>query len=80
MDKRFLNTLLTLAVLWTIVTIVILCSGCNIAEYSVSNVRGWNLSACVSGFDTCRELYEDNESKFDNGFVSGMNNLPGAAE
>lgn len=87
-NKRSSNILSMLAVLLTIVTIVFVYTGGNIVifhevfptEYMASDIQDWDLSACVSGFDTCRELYEDNESKFDNGFVSGMDDLSEVAE
>lgn len=39
-------------------------SGCSVAEWAVSDIAGWNLSACISGYDTCLELFWDNMDKF----------------
>lgn len=49
-----------------------LCCGCNLLESLVSNVDDWDLSACVSGFSTCWELYWDNSDKFDSSFIDGI--------
>lgn len=50
--------------------------GCgSVAEKVAGDINGWDISACVSGFDTCWDLYKDNESKFDNDFVVGMEKL-----
>lgn len=40
------------------------CNGCKPLENLASDVNSWNLSACVSGFGTCWELYFDNKDKF----------------
>lgn len=40
--------------------IVFLISGCGILENSLTDISGWDLSACVDGFDTCYELFDDN--------------------
>lgn len=52
------------------------CGGCNILEYATSDVAGWDVSACISGFDTCFELWRDNTDKFDDAFSDAMENLP----
>lgn len=52
------------------------CGGCNLLEGAVSNVSGWDISACVSGFGTCWELWRDNADKFESGFTEAMENLP----
>lgn len=52
-----------------------LCSAT--AERQLSDVEGWDVSACVAGVETCWQLYTDNESKFDNGFVEGLESIPG---
>ncbi len=39
------------------------CSGCDLLR-----INGWDLSACVSGMDTCWNLYWDNSDKFAGGF------------
>ncbi|KKM95015.1 hypothetical protein LCGC14_1192460 [marine sediment metagenome] len=37
--------------------------GCSAAEFLLSDISGWDFSACVDGFSTCRELLEDNQDK-----------------
>lgn len=54
-------------------TCLTMCSGCKLLEGAVSNVDGWNISACVDGFDVCWELYRDNKDKFADGFADAMN-------
>lgn len=51
------------------------CSGCDLLENLVDDVGGWDVSACVSGFDTCWELFTDNADKFEAGFVAAMDGL-----
>ena len=68
MMKKALCTLMLL--------VCLLCNGCKFLESFVSDVDGWNLSACVDGFGTCFELWRDNADKFGGGFVEAMNNLP----
>jgi hypothetical protein len=55
------------------------CNGCDLAEGLVSDVDGWDVSACVSGFDVCWELFTDNADKFEDGFVEAMDELTGGA-
>ena len=50
-------------------------SGCVLAENLTSNVGGWDVSACVSGFDTCWELFSDNADKFEGGFLEAMGSV-----
>lgn len=50
-------------------------SGCRLLESAVSDIQGWDVSACVSGLDTCWELFFDNADKFEDGFVEAMENL-----
>ena len=55
-----------------------LTSGClhkKLAENAVGNVAGWDVSACVSGFGTCWELFWDNSEKFEDGFVAALDGL-----
>lgn len=54
---------------------LIMCSGCRLLERAVSDIDGWDISACVSGFDTCWELFRDNSDKFDDGFVEAIGGL-----
>lgn len=54
---------------------MLLCSGCDILENAVSNIRGWDVSACVSGISVCWELFWDNSEKFEDGFVSALGGL-----
>lgn len=69
---------------WCVLSIMlslftILCclfnSGCNLLESPLQNVNSWDISACVSGFDTCWELFWDNSEKFEDGFVDAMDTL-----
>ena len=52
---------------WGIITIlsviILLCSGCEPIEWFLSDISGWNLSACVDGFNTCYELFMDNSDR-----------------
>jgi len=50
-------------------------SGCNLLENAVSNVGGWDISACIDGFGTCWELYSDNQDKFNDSFATAINGL-----
>ena len=52
-----------------------LCSGCRLLEGAVSDVKGWDISACIDGFDTCWELFRDNSDKFEDGFMEAMGGL-----
>lgn len=52
------------------------CSGCELLENAVSDVDGWNVSACVDGFSVCWDLFFDNADKFEGGFVEAMGGLP----
>lgn len=51
------------------------CNGCKLLEKSLEDVYTWDISACVSGFDVCWELFFDNADKFEDGFVDAMNTL-----
>lgn len=51
------------------------CSGCKLLEGVASDVQGWDISACVSGFSTCWELFTDNADKFEGGFVEAVDGL-----
>jgi len=51
---------------------LLLGGGCTLLEGVTSNVVGWDVSACVSGFDTCWELFWDNSGKFEDGFVAAI--------
>jgi len=54
---------------------LLMTSGCRLLESAVSDVQGWDISACVDGFGTCWELWRDNADKFDDGFVEAMGSL-----
>jgi hypothetical protein len=46
--------------------LVSLLGGCVLdgtAEWALTDISGWNLSACWSGFGTCRELFMDNQER-----------------
>ena len=60
--------------LLTGILFVSLLSGCNLIENSLTNISGWDLSACYDGFSTCYELFTDNSDKILGGFNG---NLPG---
>lgn len=51
------------------------CNGCNLLENLTSDIDGWDISACISGFDTCWELYFDNADKFEDGFIDAINTI-----
>ena len=51
------------------------CGGCKLLEGATSDIYGWDVSACVSGFSTCWELFTDNADKFEGGFVEAMEGL-----
>ncbi len=45
-------------------------SGCGIVEFALTDLNGWDLSACAGGgFDVCWELFTDNEDN-----IFGQNN------
>ena len=54
---------------------MIMGTGCDLLESAVSDVDGWDLSACVSGIDTCWELYTDNTDKFSDSFAEDVEGL-----
>jgi len=61
-------------------TCLALCGGCRLLESSVSDVQGWDISACVSGMDTCWDLFWDNSDKFEGGFADAMGGLSGGTK
>jgi len=59
-----------------ILTISLLCiTGCRLLESATDDVGGWDVSACVSGFDTCWNLFWDNSEKFEGGFEESLGEL-----
>lgn len=54
---------------------LLLISGCGILENSLTDIDGWDLSACVSGYDTCLELFLDNSDRILGGEQVIINNL-----
>ena len=43
---------------------IVFVSGCGLVESSVTNIQGWDLSACIGGgFDVCWELFSDNSDQ-----------------
>lgn len=54
-------------------TYLMMCGGCRLLKNAASDIDGWNISACVDGFDVCWELYRDNKDKFADGFTDAMN-------
>lgn len=52
---------------YIIMGILILLTGCNWTGYISSSLTGWDLSPCLNstcGFNTCWDLYQNNETKF----------------
>ena len=44
-------------------------SGCGVVELALTDLDGWNLSACSGGgFNTCWQLFRDNDEKIFGGF------------
>ena len=43
--------------------VVLTSAGCGVAEYALSDINDWDLSACARGFSTCIELVQDNQDK-----------------
>lgn len=72
MERKFIQTCL---VAWFITLCLFMCSGCNLVKDAASNVVGWDVSACVEGFDVCWELFWDNSDKFEDGFVGAMDTI-----
>lgn len=63
-------------ILYTFLLIIcLLNNSCRLLESAVSDINGWDISACVSGFDTCWEFYWDNVNKFSPGFEEAMEEL-----
>lgn len=46
-----------------------------ILDNAVSDVGGWDISACLDGFSTCFELFTDNTDKFAAGFEDALSGL-----
>ncbi len=68
MMRRILCTLL-------LTLCLLVCNGCTLLEGAVSDVGGWDVSACVDGFSVCWDLYWDNSDKFEDGFTDAMAGL-----
>lgn len=59
-----------------LVAFCLMNAGCsNLLESSLQNIGTWDVSACVSGFSTCWELFSDNSEKFEDGFISVIDGL-----
>lgn len=46
--------------------LLILCNGCDLFSIPLTNINGWDLSACAEGFglsDVCIDLFTDNADK-----------------
>lgn len=54
-------------------TYVLGIGGC--LENAVSDIGGWDVSACVDGFSTCFELFRDNADKFAGGFSEALGGI-----
>lgn len=53
-----------LAAMCLMVLLVLPLGGCILdgtAEWALTDISGWDLSACWSGFGTCYELFTDNQ-------------------
>jgi hypothetical protein len=49
---------------------IVVLTGCDLAEWTLSDVYDWNLSACGESFDsfgTCWQLYWDNADRLVSG-------------
>ena len=64
-----------IACIFVLAACLFLSSGCDLLESATSNVGGWDVSACVSGFSTCWELFWDNSEKFEDGFIAAIDGL-----
>ncbi len=49
--------------------------GCNLLEQAAEDIYSWDMSACVSNFGTCWELFSDNADKFEDSFVEAMSGI-----
>lgn len=58
-----------------ILFVLFLTTGLFLNSGCLNNVAGWDVSACVTGFDTCWELFLDNSDKFEDGFVAAIDGL-----
>ena len=65
MKKEYLCLLLSFLLCFTL--------GCDLLEWALTDIGGWNLSACVDGYDTCWELFMDNKDFILDG-EQGVNN------
>lgn len=54
--SKIVGTLLMIFVWIGFVSLLFGCSGCKLLESATSDISGWDISACVSDFDTCWEL------------------------
>jgi len=50
-------------------------AGCSVAEFALSDIRGWDLGACVDGFPTCWRLFWDNADQIQGGGATITNLL-----
>jgi hypothetical protein len=60
---------------FVIAALLCLVSGCDLLGGASNLIIGWDVSACVSGYETCLELFSDNVEKFDNGFMPAIDLL-----
>ena len=54
---------------------VLFIAGCGVVENSLTDISGWDLSACVDGFDTCWDLFWDNSDRILGGEPAIIENL-----
>jgi hypothetical protein len=54
-----------------------LIGGCDIMNYALSDVSGWNLSACTEEYSVCWNLFWDNRSHIQGGATAVENLLGG---
>lgn len=45
-----------------------ICMGCKLVENSLTDISGWDLSACSDHLSVCTELFTDNSDKILGGF------------
>lgn len=68
--KRNLLSLILFSIVCCLIS-----SGCKLLESAVQDVGTWDISACVSGFSTCWDLFWDNSEKFEDGFITAIDGL-----
>ena len=60
-----------------IFSVLFTCSGCNLFENLLTDISGWDLSACASHLSVCLELFYDNKDQLLGGFDAAEHTLEG---